>query len=313
MEFHFYQLPFNKTYLRLEDQFRIELFDKAKNNFSSYNQLAKKLKCCSLSLLNWKNGKTAIPTVMIISLFRIINEKEFNLKNLEEKITELMSGRKSKKNGSIGKSINCQFPLKISPKLARILAHIMGDGTININWYFNTIYFNKQIELINEVECDLREIFGDVKLNINKGKDEVYYMNIPSIIGMILYHWFGDFSSEKIKVPKLILNSDLNTQSKFLQGIFDDEGTLDIRYKTIRFGSKSKNLANSCCLLLKNFGIKPTNVYKIKYITRINKLKGFMYNFGITNKRGINIFNERIGFNHIKKKDLLNNFCNSKI
>jgi len=94
-EFHFYDLPKEKIYLRLKNSFRRKLFKEAQKRYTSFNKLSKVLDCCPHSLINWNSGKYSIPGRIIFHLSYLLN-KSFSLKEIEKNITSISTGRMTK-------------------------------------------------------------------------------------------------------------------------------------------------------------------------------------------------------------------------
>ncbi len=304
-EFHFYDLPKEKIYLRLKNSFRRKLFKEAQKRYTSFNKLSKVLDCCPHSLSNWNSGKYSIPGRIIFHLSYLLN-KSFSLKEIEKNITSISTGRMTKKQGSVGKAIsNLKFPIKISFKLSRIVANFIGDGSINLNYYFNTTYFNKEYKLIESLKENITTVFGKMDFNINQSKDEVYYINVPAIVGLILVTWFGNFYSKVARVPFEILKGETNWKKGFLQGIYDDEGTLDIKRGHLLIVSSSPYLIEDISKLLAWFEIRPRKIYAINYTTNVNRLNRVAYHLVIANRMSINRFAKNIGFLHPTKLEKL--------
>lgn len=196
---------------------------------------------------------------------------------------------------------------KITPEIARIHAHICGDGCIYLkrekrpkkyllnhnNIYENvwTIeYSNNSIELLNEFANDFKIAF-DRKAQMRPKYNRVRISSAKWIIDMLdlknknSYNWH---------IPELITNQDKNIISAQLRAFFDDEATVTekgaVRVKSMNW----KGLIQISELLLR-FGINSS-------ITGPNSDKSYyIYIY----KKCSAIYDKSIGFLHPSKKKKL--------
>ncbi len=119
------------------------------------------------------------------------------------------------------------FPLRMTSPLARILANLIGDCSIDSvkilkeNCY-DFRYHNTNIDLINRFNKDIKTVFG-VDLNIKVAKPSPghlpkYYVRLPAVIGRIISILF----SEVIKKNAVKIHSEFYPE--FIGSLFDDEG-----------------------------------------------------------------------------------------
>ncbi|AEF96326.1 DNA topoisomerase I [Methanotorris igneus] len=119
------------------------------------------------------------------------------------------------------------FPLKISSSLVRILAHLIGDGSIDKEKIkrencYDFRYHNTNIDLIKQFVEDIERVFG-IKLTIKKAKKRKnqklkYYVQVPSVVGRIISILFKEVIEKNApKIPK-------EFYPEFIGALFDDEG-----------------------------------------------------------------------------------------
>lgn len=144
--------------------------------------------------------------------------KEFKLKNIQEYIILLKSGKRGKP------ILNPNFPIDFNSKHgAKFIAAILGDGGIDIN--NGATYRNEDASLRENFIFCARKVFGEFVLNTKSTQIE-----LPSIIGKLLVSCLGMHSGKKtvnnVGIPDFILSNSKDIIKNFLQQIFDDEGSV---------------------------------------------------------------------------------------
>ncbi|MDP3727833.1 MAG: DNA topoisomerase I [bacterium] len=119
--------------------------------------------------------------------------------------------------------INNPFPLKLSSNLCRIMAKLIGDGSIDRQKIirencFDFRYHNTNLDLIDQFIDDVHSVFG-VKLVYKKGFSNKYYVRVPALIGRILFFVAPEVLEKN--VSKLVTPE---FYPEFIGGLFDDEG-----------------------------------------------------------------------------------------
>lgn len=197
-----------------------------------------------------------------------------------------------------------QAPSKMNKNLAFLMGALTAEGS----------YHNKQILFKNSD----KEYYNKVKKIINsefKGA-ELYERDINGgCKELSLYHGGAvDFlesiglslkKSHEMTVPFSVLQSNKGVIAKYLQGLFEGDGSViyktDKRHKgkciELTYNSKSKKLINELKTILLNFGIVTTNPYKDK--------RNECYKLIISGVSNIKKFHEEIGFFSNKKKKAL--------
>ncbi|MEK6888025.1 MAG: hypothetical protein AABX14_03715 [Candidatus Aenigmatarchaeota archaeon] len=142
----------------------------------------------------------------------------------------------------------------------------MGDGCIKINWYYESVYYNKENTLINAMIEDIKSVFGEMKVSVRLDRG-TKCLRVPNIIGLIIVTMFGEVGTLKARIPQGILESSEDIKLAFLSAYFDDEGTVDIKHPLARYYTSNEMTSNSLVELLVSVGIKPGSG-KTKYIAK---------------------------------------------
>ncbi len=203
---------------------------------------------------------------------------------------------------------------KLTPEVAKIVAHICGDGWLCKYLEKNSLqivngrrykrdrqryligYSNTCKFLLDDFAKDIRSIFG-IKSRYRENevvfKSKRVYDYINSLGGGSTYEWF---------ISPIIQNSNRRIKSSWLQAFFDDESTIDTASKRIRVKSMNFGGLKEVKLLLESLGIFPTitgqNIDRSWYLT--------------INKKEAPKFIEIVGFNHPSKREKAYLLFNSK-
>ena len=207
---------------------------------------------------------------------------------------------------------------KESLKIARLLGYILADGTINIKkgkfkdgrgyWYNGTkarIRINNACEeILIQAKKDFEEEF---RIIAKRAKRNDCNCEIIETRHQIIINKFMNLGVPKglktgiIRIPKIIFQSSNKFKSEFISAIFDCNGYIDKKGKTIDYASKSRKFLEDLQILLTHFNIE--SVIRIKNA----KLKGKVfknYKLFITDNQSIENF-KKIGFkNPFKQRRL---------
>ncbi len=225
-----------------------------------------------------------------------------------------------------------------SSKLAKIVASLITDGSIDVRSRYNSYYYGyiqffskNREELIEfgELIFDLFKIKGKIKdWGVRERGIRYSYIILNSFLSRLLTLCEvpgGGKVRIKFNVPTWILKSNKNIQTSFLRTSFDGEGS--IRYSTNRKRweiaycmYKLADLKENCIDymnqvrgLLKKFGIHSIFYKKEEYLDkRYNKLV-YGYNIRIDNNKSILNFAKNIGFENKDKKRRLSQAVHSII
>ncbi len=200
--------------------------------------------------------------------------------------------------------------------LARVVAHLMGDGCVT-NKYF--AYYNKNETLLNDFEKDIYKLFGKIHIirgKTNSGTSLLMVCKKPLL--NFLKHLISDYRSFALYIPKFIDNKIL--QKEFLSSFYDDEGCVGLRNfrktneikRNLTLSSNSLQLLREIKnILVNNFLIFSNKISK--YVKIVEDKKFTNYVLSITGKENFIKFKEEIGFSHPLKIKRLNKMINSYI
>lgn len=198
----------------------------------------------------------------------------------------------------------------VSPELARITAHICGDGYISVvkqkrsqrelvthsrkniiktQWF--TRYVNTEPALVQQFIDDVKKEFHRVTVIKKKHEYEVS--------GKWIYNLVKDLGAGKSKdwfISKEILLADKRIKSDWLRALFDDEAYVSIAQKRITLNMVNKKGLEQIQKLLNEFHIKST--LRGPYTC---KEKFFSFHLCIYQDSILN-YSTFINFHHPKKK-----------
>jgi hypothetical protein len=149
---------------------------------------------------------------------------------------------------------------EISPELARVHAHLCGDGSVCI-WKtkekdrrFRAVigYYNKNQKLLERFRNDFGRLF-DVKMKMRKNRD----VCVKSIrIYTELKERFGDFCSRKWRIPLEIKESNKTLKLEWMKSFFEDEAYNEKRYNRLKIKSMNCMGLKDIKEMLDSLGIK---------------------------------------------------------
>jgi|SRR3989344_3840264 len=187
------------------------------------------------------------------------------------------------------------------PRLkARIIGHLMGDGSVTIRkekgiHYHHTIRFYPDDQgMLNSFLEAFLKVYG-IKPNVVKF-DKYFYVRTDSkpVVNDLLVN-YGSFSSTKWLVPNILINSK-GLKQEFLKAFYDCEGYVGPRAITVQ--SVNQKGLKQIQSLLAEFEIK-SKMYKYE---RKNKNWNTNFLLCITKKEDRKRFLKTIGFNHLRKQ-----------
>lgn len=211
-----------------------------------------------------------------------------NSKNYE-KIKPLITHIKGD-NGQLWISINCIQEL--TPELARVLARLVGDGSVNS---MGRIEYGSQDKVfIDSFIEEMKILFPDIKPHVRYWEDRhMYELLFNAICGSLLRFIFGEFGTYKARIPKQIIQSNRKIKSAYLQALYDDEGTVNLKAHQIVFSLVNKELTEDIKILLNEFCID-VKTFDSFYPSPRNK--NIQYVLNISHRKNIEKFAVYIGF-----------------
>ena len=300
-DIHFWNLSERVRY-KINDIFLRYLVDKASNQ--NLRALSVKLNISYPYICHLRRGLYSIPSKMLI---KIANMADIDLQIIEENIEYVRT-----RHGNLSK-IN--FPIIPSKAMASLVGHVFGDGYIGKKKrQFENC--NDNPNLLNEVRCYIREIFGLEPMTERRNR-----IGYSTIVGEVLEK-FGAHLAPKIysekNVPEWIKNGSDDIKIAFLKALFDDDGSVmfskgynakGINFYQIRDKSKlqsSHKFLSEVRELLKEFDIMAGEPHLRKFYIIHGEEHAISY-INITNYKSILNFYYRIGlidgekFNRLKK------------
>jgi len=291
---HIWDFPDN-IYVLIKKEVREEFFNEMYKKFGSQKNYAKFLNKDRISIQkyhyarSWDHRKKHVSFMPLKILHKSLHFMNEKLKSkIENNILELRC--------RVGNPMKLNLPIKESPELYRIVAHILGDGSATkrkVPYYSNTCK-----ELREKFKEDLK-ILGNIK------SYERDYTNVPIVcfqkpLAEILSHILKISFIDKENIPKRLFETLNDSKIAFLQALFDDEGTISTN---LAICMKSKNILKEIKDLLLSLDIesgkislKPKSTGSFGEITYTLSIKA----------KFIKDFKEKIGFLHPEKSRKLN-------
>jgi hypothetical protein len=287
-EWHIWDFPGN-LYVLVRGNTRDEFFKAMYNRFGSQLNYAKFLgkdRNCIQGYhygRSWDNGDKHVKFVPLKVFHKSI---QFLDKSLRKKIERDVLEIRTHGGKSIKKPL---LPIKESPSLYRVVAHVIGDGNDSHTPY----YANMCKELRDQFKRDL-QIFGEV-FYMENTPNTTPCVNFPKVVTRILSHILDIQFTHPNRLPEAIFNAPDDCKAAFLQALYDDEGTISAN---LAICIHNKNILNQLKTLLQNFGIKTGKITTGTYFTKKGKrLKCAFQIYKDSYKK----FQEKVCFVHPKK------------
>jgi len=294
-------LPHDKVYVEIKENYKKYILRCIERQFGLRPGLYKRLGVSQASFYKWKT-KSEFPLFILIELLKILN---LDTKDIQENLIKIRSGvypPRGKGSGNLSKYICPKFPIEMSKELARILAHIFGDGCLSISRkkYINLQYYNQNKELLNNFRRDIISLFNANHIYEGTNK-KTSFLRFSSSIGLIFNQIVNSFNSKDSRIPDIIKKADNEYKIEFIKSFFDDEA--HVKYKpperNIELALSNKKFLMDMKILLKSFDIDTTKIYA-------SRQRGFRrYTVYIRNYHNLKKYYQYIGFNHKRKQDML--------
>jgi len=200
--------------------------------------------------------------------------------------------------------------------LARVLAHLMGDGCVGERYF---AYYNKEDFLLDNYQKDILELFGDIHIITGKMNSGVKLIqNQDKEILNFLKSLVNDFRSFSLKFPSFLDLMDY--KKEFLKAIYDDEGTAGFRIfrktnefkRNLTIASKSRKFMEDIKRILEeDFDVKCNRIGSFR--KNLNGKEFITWQLSITGKENFIKFRDKINFSLPRKKEKLDLMINSYI
>jgi len=303
---HLKDLPERNVYLKLEYNFSKEFFRKFEDNFNISIIKEFGYKTDKLQWKQYKRSEAVYPIFFIKQLSKRLEkiDSKFSMDSIEKHIASIKVATFGR--GSRGKVIKKPiFPVMFNNSISRIMAHTLSDG--NIIEHAGIRYTNSNIYLINSFVKDV-DVLGEIDLHQSYDSD-AYRVIAPKIVRVIL-ETFGlnktDFAFMS-NIPK-------ENKMAFVQAVFDDEGTVDLRNKKLSMASINKPFLLSIQEFLSDFGMISRILLAGRYLTKKGVLKQ-KYVLEISGYKNMIKFYKLIKLDSVEKQNKLKeliNFYNGK-
>ncbi len=284
-EWHIWDFPSN-LYALIGEKVRIKFFETMYQKFGSQSNYASFLGKDRNSVQkyhyarSWDHGRKHVAFMPLKVLQKSRDEINNELRiEIENSVQEIRA------HG--GKSINGPIlPIKESPALYRIVAHILADGNDSHTPY----YANTCKELREHFKRDL-QTFGKV-FYMENIPNTTPCVNFPKVITRILSHVLDVQFTHPNRIPEDVFSSSEDCKSAFIAALFDDDGSTS---NGIVLTIHNYNLINQVKKLLVTMDI---NTNKIGRITLPKKDKIYLQ----INSKSVPLFHEKVKLIHPSKK-----------
>ena len=197
----------------------------------------------------------------------------------------------------------------MNKRLARIIAHLMGDGCISK--YVR--YHNKEPFLLSQFKTDFKGMFGDVHFTEGLSNSGTAFVSIQNKkIRQLLLRIHKDYRSGNIELPKPILACGKPIKREFLRAFYDDEGSASMKFCqttkeikcVVQLVSKSRKMMTQIKKILeRELGIMCNKI--IKSVKLMGSKSFTVWVLAITGKENLIRFTEKINFYHPRKREKL--------
>lgn len=171
-----------------------------------------------------------------------------------------------------GKKQTIKMPLLLSPELSILAGFIIGDGHLKKSKYaVITEVTDYQIAIfIVDLFKKIFDLDLTLKMRQRTGKQDSYVLKFESKPIWSLFTMVLEIPSGKksfiVKVPEIVLQSDLESKRGFLSGLFLADGGIK-KHSSISFTTCSRQLSEGVEGLLKDFLI---SYWKSEWISKIS-------------------------------------------
>jgi hypothetical protein len=303
MEINLWDLPEDKTYVKLREIFHSKLFELAVKKAGSQENLAKTLA---------ESGREFSKDIKINQQYisGMVNNYHKIRLDIVLFITDLLSIPKEEvqRNISIIKGVGTskciiepKLPFKLDESLATIVSKLNCDGSVSESNSFTATYVNKNKKLIEDFKNKIKRSFGDMEIAVNTANG-ISVARVTGFLGLIITVFFGH--TKATMVPNQIMNSCLEVKKAFIRNVFDDEGSVHKTHGQIRLKMLNKPFVEGVKYILeKDFGIKCSDIFEDRSSRYSNNTH---YYFLISNRFNLKKFKNEIGFCHPDKMRKLN-------
>jgi len=201
------------------------------------------------STKDWFVGRASVPLIAIEKLI------EFGC---EEEVREIMDNAEYFCS-TTGKAT--RLPKEINEDLAYLAGAILCDGHLRKDGY--SVYYElterKLVKKFQEKIHNNFEIDRPIKkINSRQGCKQRYIVRIDNKPIFRFFNFFFNMprgkKADKTKIPEVIINTDKEIKSAFLEGVFDTDGGK--RHRGYGLSTSSQRFRDQIAYLLEEFGVK---------------------------------------------------------
>lgn len=293
---HLRDLP-DTIYFLIKSDVRKLYFDRIYSFYKSKRNAARNLGVHLATIRNYENGyctKNGIKhhQYTSINFFKKtlpLLEQEF-IEKLEQSIVAI-----STSNGL--KIKNPKIPIRESPQLYNVIAHIVADGSAPKRC---TPYYGNSCQTLRDNFRKNLKLFGKVEIS-ETHCGSVPMVTFPKALADILSKSFDIQFTFPNRIPKQIFHAPLECKTAFLQALFDDDGTMTSQ---LTVGIHNLNIMQEIKLLLNSVGLETSHVMVHRYTRKEYLHKKDKVTLSIPKSEYIK-FKDLIGFSHpLKSKKL---------
>ncbi len=202
-----------------------------------------------------------------------------------------------------------------NPELVRLIGYLIGDGYIAKD---RIEFINKDEEVIQDYKNLIKKYFdADLRIRKDKNATRIYFRNkkaVKKIRDFFDKNTTDSITSKDKKIPDFILNSDKNSVSNILAGLYDTDGSVRKDIGVIEFCTKNKELADQVQGLLLRLGIISKIKKRVSCASNTKyKIKRSYYYVYISGQNNLKSFKENIPLKINYKKRILEDHLNKNV
>ena len=255
-----------------------KFIDESIRYFGSLKGLADFLSITPQVIHFWKKLNLFIPLVHIKN---IVNERKLNWAEIERNVVAY----KGLNSSLVIK--NPKLPIVESPELFALIAHLIGDGSVNKNNI--PIYTNSNKTLIDNFQRLILSVFGDIEEKIYKRDSGCFELRSSRTIADLIKFFYNiEFNARNASIPNRIKELPNEFSIALIRAFADDEGNVDLNHRICIYSINKSILLCIKELLVEKLGFNDTQISE----------KSDSYFYLTIKPAEIKKYFEIIGFNH---------------
>lgn len=275
-KFHLKDFPADRIRVLFNDNGNF--IDEGIKYFGSLKKLAQFLSVSPPVVHFWKKLNLFIP---LVHVKKIVNERNLDWNEIESNVIAYKGP-----NSSLVVN-NPKLPIIESPELFALIAHLIGDGSVNKNNI--PIYTNSNKELINNFQKLISSVFGSVDEKIYHRNSGCYELRSSRVIADLIKYFYNiDFKTRNARIPQRIKELSKEFSIYLIRAFADDEGNVDLNHKICIYST------NKPILLF----IKELLTEKLEFTDIQISEKSESYFYLTIKPKEIEKYFQTIGFNH---------------